>query len=147
MSFLRHWEVYQVSQDGFCQTVERARSRDHALAHRLDETPVGYSWRVVLQQSPLPLRQPKILCKYANADASKHSPRYTPTLNSWSHSRGAPHIPPPHATVQIPVIVAATAEPAVRAGTDVWPPVCRDRFEIIGADVFTPLKHIARHVE
>ena len=27
-------------------------------AHPLDEFPVGYSWRVALQQSPLPLRQP-----------------------------------------------------------------------------------------
>ena len=81
MSFLRNWEVYQVSQGRLCQKVERARSRDHALAHRLDETPVGYSWRVALQQSPLPLRQPTVLCEYANADASKHSLGCAPTLN------------------------------------------------------------------
>ncbi len=33
------------------QTARRSR------AHPLDEFPVGYSWRVALQQSPLPLRQ------------------------------------------------------------------------------------------
>ena len=30
-------------------------------AHRLDEFPVGYSWRVALQQSPLPLYQPELI--------------------------------------------------------------------------------------
>lgn len=34
------------------QTARRSR------AHPLDEFPVGYSWRVALQQRPLPLRQP-----------------------------------------------------------------------------------------
>jgi hypothetical protein len=33
------------------QIVRRSR------AHPLDEFPVGYSWRVALQQRPLPLRQ------------------------------------------------------------------------------------------
>ncbi len=35
------------------QTARRSR------AHPLDEFPVGYSWRVALQQRPLPLRQPR----------------------------------------------------------------------------------------
>src|SRR6185436_8894020 len=54
MSFLRHQETHQ-SDDLEC---ERARRNRHALAHRADESPVGYSWRVALQQSPLPLHQP-----------------------------------------------------------------------------------------
>lgn len=59
MSFLRHQEIYQVSQPS-CESelVKRARPCGHALTHRLDESPVGYSWRVALQQSPLPLHQP-----------------------------------------------------------------------------------------
>jgi len=37
---------------------ERARPCGHALAHRADESPVGYSWQVALQQSLRPLHQP-----------------------------------------------------------------------------------------
>ena len=59
MSFLRHQEIYQVSIRNFGNDLfnERARPSDHALTHRLDESPIGYSWRVALQQSPLPLHQ------------------------------------------------------------------------------------------
>ena len=39
MSFLRHKEIYQSDE----QKNERARLCNHALAHRLDEFPVGYS--------------------------------------------------------------------------------------------------------
>ncbi len=39
MSFLRHKEIYQSDE----RKSERARLRNHALAHRLDEFPVGYS--------------------------------------------------------------------------------------------------------
>ena len=39
MSFLRHTEIYQSDE----LRSERARLRSHALAHRLDEFPVGYS--------------------------------------------------------------------------------------------------------
>ena len=55
MSFLRHQEIYQVSIRNFGNDLfnERARPSDHALTHRLDESPIGYSWRVALQQSPL----------------------------------------------------------------------------------------------
>lgn len=60
MSFLRHWEIYQVYTG---LSVERARPDSRALAHRLDESPVGYSWRVALQQSPLPLHQPKLILR------------------------------------------------------------------------------------
>lgn len=62
MSFLRHQEIYQVSQPS-CESeqVKRARPCGHALTHRLDESPVGYSWRVALQQSPLPLHQPRLI--------------------------------------------------------------------------------------
>lgn len=45
MSFLRHREIYQVSEASFGYNLlfERARPRGHALTHRLDESPVGYS--------------------------------------------------------------------------------------------------------
>src|SRR5437660_9432962 len=39
MSFLRHQEIYQSDE----RKSERARPCSHALAHRLDEFPVGYS--------------------------------------------------------------------------------------------------------
>src|SRR5712691_7621604 len=53
MSFLRHWEIYRVRKTLVRERQTARRSR----AHPLDEFPVGYSWRVALQQSPLPLRQ------------------------------------------------------------------------------------------
>ena len=56
MSFLRHREIYQVSESTFAK-VERARPSGHAPTHRLDESPIGYSWRVALQQSSRPLHQ------------------------------------------------------------------------------------------
>ena len=62
MSFWRHKEIYQSDE----QERQRAQSRDnrnHALAHRLDEFPVGYSWRVALQQSSLPLHQPRLIVR------------------------------------------------------------------------------------
>jgi hypothetical protein len=39
LSFSRHREIYQSDE----QKSERARLFSHALAHRLDEFPVGYS--------------------------------------------------------------------------------------------------------
>ena len=39
LSFLRHKEIYQSDE----QESERARLFSHALAHHLDEFPVGYS--------------------------------------------------------------------------------------------------------
>jgi hypothetical protein len=53
MSFFRHTETHQ--------TILNVKGRDqvsHALTHPSDESPVGYSWRVALQQSSLPLHQP-----------------------------------------------------------------------------------------
>ena len=57
MSFLRHTETHQPDE----RLRKRARPEGHALAHRYDESPVGYSWRVALQQSPLPLHQPRLI--------------------------------------------------------------------------------------
>ena len=60
MSFLRHKEICR-SAEGF---VVRERQRLLSLpTHRLDEFPVGYSWRVALQQSPLPLHQPRLIVR------------------------------------------------------------------------------------
>jgi len=53
MSFLRHWEIYRVRA-----LVRERQTARRSRAHPLDEFPVGYSWRVALQQCPLPLRQP-----------------------------------------------------------------------------------------
>ena len=69
MSFLRHKEIYQVSKHCFgARELKRARPLGHALAHRLDESPVGYSWRVALQQSPLPLRQPAATLRQSSGE-------------------------------------------------------------------------------
>ena len=58
MSFLRHWEIYRVRKTLVRERQTARRSR----AHPLDEFPAGYSWRVALQQCPLPLRQlPRIV--------------------------------------------------------------------------------------
>jgi hypothetical protein len=45
MSFLRHQETHQPAETWFRKDCEmrRARHRSHALAHRIDESPVGYS--------------------------------------------------------------------------------------------------------
>ena len=65
MSFLRHREPHQRDEQlGATDLLnERARPFGHALAHRADESPVGYSWRVALQQSPLPLHQPRLIVR------------------------------------------------------------------------------------
>ena len=49
MSFNRHWEIYPSDEDASLTGVP---------AHRLDEFPVGYPWRVALPQCPPPLYQP-----------------------------------------------------------------------------------------
>lgn len=79
MSFLRHQEIYQVSQPGWQSEllVERARPHGHALTHRLDESPVGYSWRVALKQSPLPLHQPSTTLRQSPSDLQSLSRCYT----------------------------------------------------------------------
>ena len=93
MSFLRHREIYQVSEPSFPDELllERARPSDHALTHRLDESPVGYSWRVALQQSPLPLHQPLPTLRQCRGELQAII-RWNmgPHLNSLSHFRGAP---------------------------------------------------------
>jgi hypothetical protein len=98
MSFLRHQEIYQVL--GLCLAdhllIERARPSGHALAHRLDESPVGYSWRVALQQSPLPLHQPLPTLRQSFCELQDCIRReYGPHLNSLSHFWGAPHVQTP----------------------------------------------------
>ena len=91
MSFLRHQETHQ-SDDLEC---ERARRNRHALAHRADESPVGYSWRVALQQSPLPLHQPAATLQQWRGDLQEAIAAIRgPHLNLWSHFRGAPHTNP-----------------------------------------------------
>ena len=63
MSFLRHAEPHQAAERLINNDLlnERARPLGHALAHRADESPVGYSWRVALQHCPIPLNQPRLI--------------------------------------------------------------------------------------
>jgi len=65
MSFLRHREPHQLDEELQANDLlnERARPVGHALAHRADESPVGYSWRVALQHCPLPLHQPRLILR------------------------------------------------------------------------------------
>jgi hypothetical protein len=76
MSFLRHKETHQKIL--FVRGRDRVR---HALAHRADESPVGYSWRVALQQSPLPLHQPAATLQQLQGNFQLEcSPLGAPTL-------------------------------------------------------------------
>jgi len=54
MSLQRHREIYPYD--------EGTTRLDRAPAHRLDESPAGYSWRGALQHGPLPLHQPALCC-------------------------------------------------------------------------------------
>ena len=66
MSFRRHKEIYRSDIAG------RSKGRQLPLSplpHRLDEFPVGYSWRVALQQSPLPLYQPRLIVRLRSVEA------------------------------------------------------------------------------
>ena len=48
--------------------------------HRVDEPPVGYSWRVALQQSPLPLHQLRLILNMRSVDGKDFfRPRTTET--------------------------------------------------------------------
>src|SRR5678815_3067164 len=55
MSFLRHLgDLSPINK------MQREQQHKLSLPHSSsDESPVGYSWRVALQQSPLPLHQPR----------------------------------------------------------------------------------------
>ena len=72
MSFLRHREPHQLDEQLQTDDLlnERARPFGHALAHRVDESPVGYSWRVALQQSPLPLNQLRLIVRKRSVEGN-----------------------------------------------------------------------------
>jgi len=58
MSFLRHQGIYRYDRS----VIVRGRQRTlPPSAHRVDEFPTGYSWRVALQQSPLPLHRSRLI--------------------------------------------------------------------------------------
>ena len=94
MSFLRHREIYQVSEHRFRDgEMKRARPRGHAPTHRLDESPVGYSWRVALQQSPLPLHQPSATLRQSPGDLQDRSRQfYGPNLTCGLTSGAHPNV-------------------------------------------------------
>jgi len=85
MSFLRHQETHQSDQ----RFTKRARPLGHALAHRADESPVGYSWRVALQHCPLPLHQPRLIVGERSVEGKNFFHPVDESLNWLSHSRGA----------------------------------------------------------
>ena len=68
MSFLRHKGIFQ--SDELLRLRERLtiRCTSRSQAHRLDEFPAGYSWRVALQQSPLPLHQPRLILRQRSVE-------------------------------------------------------------------------------
>src|SRR5215469_3030104 len=56
-------------------------------------------------------------------------------------------IAPPNATVKVPVMMATTSEPPLRAGTEEWASVAGNCIEFVGAHVLAPFPHVSRHVE
>src|SRR5215470_11029115 len=88
MSFRRHMEIYRI--DGVSECWER-QAELSLPAHRIDEFPVGYSWRVALQQSPLPLHQPRLILLRRSVEGKNNQSPRLEGLNSVSHSRGALH--------------------------------------------------------
>src|SRR5215470_1005813 len=86
MSFRRHMEIYRI--DGVSECWER-QAELSLPAHRIDEFPVGYSWRVALQQSPLPLHQPRLILLRRSVEGKNNQSPRLEGLNSVSHSRGA----------------------------------------------------------
>jgi len=90
MSFLRHQETHQSDQ----RFTKRARPLGHALAHRVDESPVGYSWRVALQHCPLPLHQPRLIVGERSVEGKNFFHPVDESLNWLSHSWGALQVIP-----------------------------------------------------
>jgi hypothetical protein len=69
MSFLRHREIYRSDE----AIVEWGRQPLlPPPAHRLDEFPVGYSWQVALQQSLLPLHQPRLIVRERSVEGKDY---------------------------------------------------------------------------
>jgi hypothetical protein len=88
MSFLRHEEIYQADE----LRVGRARSQDHALAHRLDEFPVGYSLAGCSPAEPASASPTNAYFETIGRRLAIAIRRKTQTgLNPWSHCWGAPH--------------------------------------------------------
>ncbi len=88
MSFLRHWEIYQVEMLCFGR---RERDRDHAHAARLDESPVGYSLVGCSPAEPASASPTgDDFATMARRFATSNSLLSQNHLNWWSHFRGAP---------------------------------------------------------
>jgi hypothetical protein len=65
-----------------------------------------------------------------------------PIMSAWLNP-----VPPPHAAVQVPVVVAASPKPSFRSRTHERASIARYRVEVVSADILAPLPHVARHVE
>ena len=71
MSFLRHREIYQADYLLLKDDPLSLRERQlgyRSLAHRPDEFPAGYSWRVALQHCPIPLHKPPPIVRERSVD-------------------------------------------------------------------------------
>ena len=99
MSFLRHGEIYQpdVGRWG------RERHHDRSLAHRSDESPADYSWRVALQQRSLPRHQPGAILKSITQFVHIKTANCNCHLSVLSHLTGPPQS---NAQVQIYAVIA-----------------------------------------
>lgn len=80
MSLPRHGEIFPYD--------EGTTLPDRALAHRLDESPAGYSWRVALQRGPLPLHQPASCCNQNTRPLNAKAANGKLWVNQFSQSKG-----------------------------------------------------------
>ena len=84
MSFPRHKEIYPCDGGTISATVP--------LLIAVDESPAGYSWRVVLQQSPLPLHQPRSECATVVLPVEKFAANGEQCLIQLSQPTGPPQL-------------------------------------------------------
>ena len=81
MSFLRHGEIYPFDED--------AVARGHALAHRTDEFPVGYSLAGCSPALPASASPTSTSMLWSNSKAEAFAANGNLSLISLSHSKGA----------------------------------------------------------
>src|SRR5262249_26842022 len=89
MSFLRHKGIFQSDELLSLREQLTIPCTSRSRSHRLDEFPVGYSWRAGLHQSPLPLRQPRLILWQRSVEGKGFFEPVSLWLNSVSQPRGA----------------------------------------------------------
>ena len=128
MSFLRHGEIYQVEQRCFDG---RGRNHSRARTARLDESPVGYSLAGCSPAEPasasptggyFATMAPRLPTSQALLNRNH--------LNSWSHSRGAPHFESPQRQLR-DVSSAASLASFQRKWAGLEPSTCCCRWDLV----------------